>query len=122
MADEIADVSNKKQLVVCLRCVDNDVAAHEEFIGIHQVASIQSDVLILFGVHLGQHVLQHTDNVSKTLECPSLSATSAYSCASLTVSTLQGLQNDEAFRLFWENVLATPAPIWSCGTRTGKVA
>ena len=46
MADEVADVSNKKQLVVCLRYVDNDFAAHEEFVGIHQVASIQSDVLV----------------------------------------------------------------------------
>ena len=66
---------------------------------------IQFDMLILFGVLLGQRVLQHTDNVSKTLQCPSLPATGAHSCASLIVSTLQGLQNDEAFRLFWENVL-----------------
>ena len=69
MADEVADVYNKKQVVVCLRYVDNDFAAHEEFIGIHQVASIQSDVLILFGV-LGQCVLQHTDNVSKNIAMP----------------------------------------------------
>ena len=104
MADEVADVSIKKQVVVCLPYVDNDFAALEEFIEIHQVVSIQSDVLILFGV-LGQCVLQHTDNVRKTLQCPSLSATGAHSCASLIVSTLQGLQNDEAFRLFWGNVL-----------------
>ena len=105
MADEVADVSIKKQVVVCLGYVDNDFAAHQEFIGIHKVASIQSDVLILFGILLGQCVLQHTDNVRKTLQCPSLSATGAHSCASLIVSTLQILKNDEAFRLFWENVL-----------------
>ena len=65
MADEVADVCNKKQLVACLSYVDKDFAAHEEFIGIPQVASIQSDVLIFFGVLLGQCVLQHTDNVRK---------------------------------------------------------
>ena len=96
ISEEEADVSIKKQVVVYLRYVDNDFAAREEFIGIHQVASIQSDVLILFGV-LGQCVLQHTDNVRKTLQCPSLSATGAHSCASLNVSTLQGLKNNEAF-------------------------
>ena len=46
MADEVADVSNKEQVVVCLRYVDNDFAIHEEFVGIHQVASIQSDVFV----------------------------------------------------------------------------
>ena len=34
MADETADVSNKGQVVVCIRWVDGEMQAHEEFIGI----------------------------------------------------------------------------------------
>ena len=33
MADENADASNKEQLIVCIRCVDDKFKAHEEFIG-----------------------------------------------------------------------------------------
>ena len=46
MADEMADVSNKEHVVVCLCYVDKDFEAHEEFVGIYQVESIRSDVLI----------------------------------------------------------------------------
>ena len=35
MADETADVSNKEQLVFCLRWVDDDLIVHEDFIGMH---------------------------------------------------------------------------------------
>ena len=46
IADEVADVSNKEQVVVCLRYVDSYFVAHEELVGIHQVASIWSNVLV----------------------------------------------------------------------------
>ena len=46
MADEVAEVSKKEQVVVCLCYVDKDFEAHEEFFGIHQVEFNQSDVLI----------------------------------------------------------------------------
>ena len=46
MADEVADVSNKERVVAWLRYVDNDFTAHDEFVGIHQAASTQSDVLV----------------------------------------------------------------------------
>ena len=46
MADEVADVSNKEQVVVCLRYVDSGFVPHEEFVGIYEVANIQSDTLV----------------------------------------------------------------------------
>ena len=34
LADETADASNKEQLVVCIRWVDDQFEAHEEFLGL----------------------------------------------------------------------------------------
>ena len=46
MIDETTDVSNKEQVVVCIRWVDEDLQAHEEFIGLYQVESTAATVLI----------------------------------------------------------------------------
>ena len=35
MTDEVTDSSNKEQLVICLRWVDSELNAHEEFIGLY---------------------------------------------------------------------------------------
>ena len=37
MADECTDVSNKEQLAICLRHVDHNLVAHEEFIGFYHI-------------------------------------------------------------------------------------
>ena len=39
MVDETADVSNKEQVVVCIRWVDDNFEVHEDFIGLYQVDS-----------------------------------------------------------------------------------
>ena len=46
MIDETTDISNKEQVVLCLRWVDKGLEAHEEFIGLHQVESTASTVLV----------------------------------------------------------------------------
>ena len=46
MSDECCDVSNKEQLVVCIRWVDSKLQAHEEFIGMHIVSDIKSDTIV----------------------------------------------------------------------------
>ena len=46
MADEVTDASNKEQVVVCFRSVDENLEAHENFVGIHNVQSITADVLV----------------------------------------------------------------------------
>ena len=39
MVDETTDVSNKQQVVFCLRWVDNSLEAHEKFAGMYKVES-----------------------------------------------------------------------------------
>ena len=56
----------------------------------------------LFGVYLAELVLRHTDNLSKALQCDTVSAAEAQDTAAMVVRTLQTLRNEEAFDLFWE--------------------
>lgn len=37
LADKTSDVSNKEQLIVCVRWVDDNFEAHEEFLGLQQL-------------------------------------------------------------------------------------
>ena len=46
MADETADVSNKEQLVICIRWVDDGLTAHEDFIGMHPIERTTADVIV----------------------------------------------------------------------------
>ena len=46
MVDETTDISNKEQLVVCIRWVDKSLQPHEEFIGLYHIESTQSSTLI----------------------------------------------------------------------------
>ena len=45
MVDETTDTSNKEQVVICFRWVDNKLRAHEEFVGIFQVESTTAGML-----------------------------------------------------------------------------
>ena len=44
-ADEVTDSSNNKQLIICLRWVDNHFDPHEEFICIRDVADTTADTI-----------------------------------------------------------------------------
>ena len=46
MADEVTDCSNKEQVAVCFRTVDENFEPQESFIGLHVVESIQANVLV----------------------------------------------------------------------------
>ena len=46
MADETTDVSNKEQLVICIRCVDDCLVIHEDFIGMHPLESTNADQVL----------------------------------------------------------------------------
>ena len=54
----------------------------------------------LFGLVLAERLLQHTDNLSKTLQAPSLTASEAQQIAELTCKTLSRIRTTEAFDLF----------------------
>ena len=46
MADECTDCSNKEQFTINIRWVDEHLNAHEEFIGLYQVSTIDADSLV----------------------------------------------------------------------------
>ena len=46
MCDECCDVSNRKQLVICIRWVDSKLQAHEEFIGMYVLSDIKSNTIV----------------------------------------------------------------------------
>ena len=57
-------------------------------------------------VQLGNLVLRHSDNLSKTIQKPTLSTGDCQSLASLSIKTMQKLRSDDSFDLFWTNVNA----------------
>ena len=58
----------------------------------------------LFGLVLAERLLQCTDNLSRTLQSPSLTASEGQQVADLTCKTLIRIRTTEAFDLFWEKV------------------
>ncbi len=46
MADESADVSNKEQLVFCIRWVDDELIVHKDFIGMHPMQGTSADQIV----------------------------------------------------------------------------
>lgn len=52
------------------------------------------------GVLLGELILKHSDNLSKTLQSSKLSASEGQRIATMTVKTLQSLRSDSNFDLF----------------------
>ena len=63
----------------------------------------------LFGLSLGERILKHTDNLSRTIQNPSLTAFEAQELAKKTMQTLQSIRNEEAYDLFWERMLILKA-------------
>ena len=55
----------------------------------------------LFGAMLGELLLHHTDNLSRTLQSPGMSVADGQVVAAMTVKTIQSLRKDENFVLFW---------------------
>ena len=58
-----------------------------------------------FGLHLGQLIFRHTDNLSKTLQNASMSAVTGRNTADLTTKALKRMRDDDSFKAFYETVL-----------------
>eukprot|EP00731_Ephydatia_muelleri_P000006 Em0001g6a len=56
---------------------------------------------------LGELLLRHSDNLSKTLQSRHMSAAEGQKVAAMTVKTLKSLRTDESFQAFWELVQKT---------------
>ena len=63
----------------------------------HQMSTFD----FFIGVSLGERILKHTDNLSKTLQHKDISASEGQQVAELSVKTLQSMRNDEVYELFW---------------------
>ena len=63
----------------------------------------------LFGVSLGNLLLRHTDNLSKSLQKKSLSAAEGQRLASLTLDVLKSLRDEDNFKNFYACVLKDQA-------------
>ena len=46
MGDEATDVANVSQLVICLRWVDDDLVAHDEFIRLKEMSTTNADAIV----------------------------------------------------------------------------
>lgn len=57
-----------------------------------------------YGLVLGEFLLNHSDNLSKTPETLQMSS-EGKKLAGMTVCTLQSIRNDASFDLFWQRVL-----------------
>ena len=68
------------------------------------VSAYMEKFTYLFGVVLGEMVLGHTDNLSKSLQVKTLTASEGQELAKVTVTTLQSLRTDEMYDLFWQKV------------------
>ena len=63
VADEAEDISNKKQLVVCIRWVNENFAVHEDFIALYPLERTTADhiVAVLKNCQISMHL--HIENV-----------------------------------------------------------
>ena len=46
MADKSADISNEEQVVICIRWIDEELFAHEDFISLKPVAKCTSEIIV----------------------------------------------------------------------------
>ena len=46
MCDEYTDTSNKEQLSICVRRVDDNLEAHENFLGFCQITKTKTDTIV----------------------------------------------------------------------------
>ncbi|XP_072046421.1 zinc finger MYM-type protein 1-like [Amphiura filiformis] len=62
-----------------------------------------------YGIRLGELILTHSDNLSKTLQSATMSATEGQKVAEMTVTAIIGIR--DKFGRFWESVTADAASL-----------
>ena len=71
---------------------------------IQDVASCMKTFNFFFGTVLGELLLKHSDNLSRTLQSSTMSAAEGQKVAAMTVATLQSIRLDDNFDLFWKRI------------------
>ncbi len=77
---------------------------------IQGVCSQMESFNFLFGTVLGEMLLRHTDNLSKSLQNRTRCAAEGQEIGDMVVRTLQSIRSDECFDLFWLKVVAIAEP------------
>ena len=72
---------------------------------IHGVSSQMTTFDYYFGTLLGELVLRHSDNLSRTLQHKSISAAEGQHVAAMVVNTIESMRTEESYQLFWDKVL-----------------
>ena len=80
-------------------CTDTDMKAR-----IRGVDTYMKTFDFVYGVYLGELILTHSDNLSRALQDPTLSAVEGQDMAKKTVAVMEKIRSDESFDLFWTNV------------------
>ena len=70
------------------------------------VSTTMRSFKFFFGVVLGELILRHSDNLSRTLQASHVSAAEGQMIAAMTVKTLQSMRNEEDFKKFWSRTTA----------------
>lgn len=68
------------------------------------VSTTMKSFNFFFGVSLGELILRHSDNLSRTLQSSHVSAAEGQRIAAMSVKTLQLMRTEENFKMFWSNV------------------
>ena len=85
----------------CLTQKNLESEVKSRIIGVrHQMETFE----YFFGTSLGLLLLQHSDNLSKTLQHTFMSASEGQSLCVMTVTTLKVMRSDKQFDIFWTNV------------------
>ncbi len=69
------------------------------------VSTVMKKFSFYFGCCLGVCLLRQTDNLSKTLQDPRLSAVEGQAVATKVLDTLRKDRNDEGFAMFWQALM-----------------
>ena len=104
-ADALASITNNYSVLLSTWDeaiqVTKDTESKARIQGVHaQMRTFQ----FLFGTVLGEMVLRHTDNLSKTLQAKTLSVAEGQQIAEMVVHTLETLRSDTSFDTFWLKV------------------
>ena len=81
-------------------CKDTDIKSR-----VRGVKSIMSTFDFIFGCELGVLLLRQTDNLSRTLQNPKLSAAEGNAIAMDVVEVLCKDRNEESFKVYWDKVV-----------------
>lgn len=107
-ADSLASIINNYEVLestwVAALQVSTDTEAKARIQG---VSAQMKSFKFLFGVMLGELILRHTDNLSRTLQHKTVSAAEGQEIARMTVETLNSIRSGESFDLFWAKVSST---------------